>query len=196
MVKPHAVKEKTEIVLNKIFNEKTDKYIKYMNLDETTIQDFRKIHIIKSLYKSLARKRYQAIFKIFYKEDMGTKYYSAMIREYSKGLACFLLLASELEPKQLLKTLKELKGWEQIIDYKKKQIFRFGKGLRGILRTPVPKISMVNLNDEQIIMVISNVIHTPDKIDESKQALPILLSEGEILAIEDKVIGLKEFMSI
>lgn len=195
MIKPHAVEERLEIIIEKIFREKTDKYTRYMHLDEITIQNFRKIHPVKLFYRSLLKSKYRPIFEIFYKEDIGTKYYPAMIKEYSKGLACFLLLISELETHQLLKTLKEVKGWEQIIDYDKNTIFRQGKGLRGILRTPVPKISMENPSEEEIKMIISNVIHTPDDDNQTIEASKILLNNKELKEIGSRFPKFLKFLN-
>ncbi len=194
MVKPHAVKESLEITIERILCEKTDRYMRYMHLNKRDIDNLKRVQIVKTFYRPLEIKDYQQIFEVFYKEDIGTKYYSAMKKEYCKDLACFFLIKSDLEQEELLETIKEIKGWEQINDFSSQKIYREGKGIRGILRLPVPKISMENPTPEQIKMIISNVIHTPDKTEESIEAIKILLSLEEISSIEQTFPSFKNFL--
>ncbi|MEL7666322.1 MAG: hypothetical protein AAGU06_02740 [Candidatus Shapirobacteria bacterium] len=192
MVKPHAVKEASDVVVLDLFDGNCEKYASDMNLDKEILKCLHDTKVVTHFYRHLEDPKYRPVLEFLYHKENDKEYYPIVIEQYA-GDCMFILLSSPMKDNDFYCQLQKLKGEEKLDDNGK--VVQEGIGIRRVLILPRQAFDLDSLSESEMRIITNNVIHVPDSPQESARAIRMLLHPKEIDTLSENNDDFKKFIN-
>ena len=190
MIKPHAFETALDIPIRNLFEENKKNVLALLNIESSVDKKMiDKLSLCKTLIRDISVYPNRKIFDIICdKEKLPLNYNYQLLSDAFSGKVLFLIFFYNGSFCELNNILLKIRGTKPpILD--NEFLTEIPHGIRGHFMCPIERFTqdqLNNPNDEELLLMINNVVHTPDTLDETLLLLEYLLSIHDIQEINTR----------